>query len=143
MATPAVPIAVIKRGGCFIAAAAAVSIVAVVLSIEPMRWNLPLRYMFKPLEIYRRGAIDYTMCMRVELSRTEADNFIRRRFDPGERIARPVPIDQSLCPAPFWPKDFAKPTLGYEEHRRPNGMVRGSTGAVYDRGFIYFWSWER
>ncbi len=121
----------------------AASAIVAVVSIEPMRWSLPARYLLKPLDIYRIGAIDYHMCMRVELSPEEADDFVRRRFDPKDRIVRPVPSDQHLCGATFWPTTFNNETSGYAETQWSNGIIEGSTGAVYERNALYFWSWTQ
>lgn len=129
-----------KRGWAFVGLAAILTTMAG-LSIEPMRWSLPVRYLFKPFDIYRIGVFDYAMCMRVELSPKEADDFVRRWFDAKDLIAHPVPTDQGLCPASFWPKTFRNPTHGYKETRWSNGMIEGSTGAVYEQGALYFWSW--
>ena len=131
-----------KRRWAFIGLAAILAAVAAV-SIEPMRWSLPIRYLYKPFDIYRIGAFDYAMCMRVKLSPEEADDFVRRQFDAKDRIVRPVPIDQGLCPASFWPKTFSHQTRGYTETRWSNGMVEGSTGAVYEQDVLYFWSWTQ
>lgn len=131
-----------KRSWAFIGLATILT-TAAALSIEPMRWSLPARYLFKPLDIYRTGAFDYTMCLRVELSPEEADDFLGRQFDTRDLIVRPVPTDQGLCPASFWPTTFRNQTRGYTETRWSNGMIEGSTGAVYERGTLYFWSWTQ
>lgn len=111
--------------------------------IEPMRLVLPIRFLFKPLEIYRVGTFDYTMCMRVPLSRAEAASFVERQFRKEEALRRSVPIEQGLCPAKFWPRSFSSSALAYSETRWPNGMVEGSSGAVYEGGNFYFWSWTQ
>jgi len=109
-----------------------------------MRLVLPIRFLVKPLDIYRMGAFDYIMCMRVPLSRSEAASFVERQFEKDEIIRRSVPIEQGrLCPAKFWPGSFSSKTLAYSETRWSNGMVEGSTGAVYENGSLYFWSWTQ
>jgi hypothetical protein len=110
------------------------------LSIEPMRWRLPLRYLFTPLDIHRTGFGDYTMCIRAELSPEEAKDFVRAMFEPKQRIALPVPMERTICPTSFWPNDFSALTMGYVAYHWPDGTVEGSTGAVYENGYIYFWS---
>lgn len=113
----------------------------VVATLEPMRWRLPIRYLFGPIDIYREGVFDYTMCMRVPLSREEADRFIARQFPPETQVPRPVPV--GVCPAPFWPKSFTTKTRGYAETLWSNGMVEGSTGAVLEGGYLYYWDYTQ
>lgn len=105
-----------------------------------MRWQLPYRYLFKPLDIHRTGFGDYTMCIRAELSPEEAKDFVRAMFEPKQRIVLPVPMERTMCPTSFWPNDFSALTMGYVEYHWPDGTVEGSTGAVYENGYIYFWS---
>ena len=109
-------------------------------TVEPMRWQLPPRYWFKPLDIHRTGSGDFTMCMRAALSPEEAGEFVENQFGAKEHVARTVPMDQTMCPAPFWPRWFTASTLGYSVEYLPNGDVEGSTGAVYENGYLYFWS---
>src|SRR5678815_2323761 len=99
--------------------------------VEPMRWRLPLRYLFSPLDIHRTGSSDFTMCMRVALAPEEADKFVSSMFEPSDRVVRTVPMDQTMCPAPFWPESFTATTTAYSADYWPNGMVEGSSGAVY------------
>jgi hypothetical protein len=108
--------------------------------VEPMRWRLPLRFLFDPLDIHRTGSIDYTMCMRAALTPEEADKFVRAMFEPDERAVRPVPMHQTMCPASFWPDTFTANTTAYTVDYWPNGLVEGSSGAVYQKGYLYFWS---
>jgi len=108
--------------------------------VERMRWSLPARYLVKPLDIHRTGLIDFTMCMRAELSPREARAFAEAHFEPRQRIAREVSIEETLCPAPFWPPSFSALTLGYSQDVRPGGIVDGTTGAVYENGYLYFWA---
>lgn len=124
-------------------AASAVAALAIFVTVEPMRWSLPPRLFFKPLDFYRVGAVDYTMCMRVELSIEEARAFIKSKFSPEDRIDRAIPAGQGLCPADFWPSTVEDRTLAYSETRWPNGMVEGSNGAFYKAGHLYFWSWTQ
>jgi hypothetical protein len=123
-----------------IAIAAVVIAVAILLTVERMRWSLPARYLFKPLDIHRTGLIDFTMCMRAELSPREARAFTEAHFEPRQRIAREVSIEETLCPAPFWPPSISALTLGYSQDVRPDGIVDGTTGAVYENGYLYFWA---
>jgi hypothetical protein len=122
-------------------ATAAVVIAATILSmVEPMRWSLPPRYLFKPLDIHRTGFIDFTMCMRAELSVREARAFAEAHFEPRHRIPREVSMEETNCRAAFWPTSFDALTLGYSQDRWPDGTVEGTTGAVYEKGYLYFWS---
>jgi len=116
---------------------------AALMAVEPMRWVLPSRFLLKPLEIYRLGAIDFTMCMRVPITQAEAAAFAERQFEKDELLARSVPVDQGLCPAQFWPARFHTKTLAYSETRWRNGMVEGSSGAVYEQEYLYFWAWTQ
>lgn len=116
---------------------------AALLAVEPIRWVLPPRFLFKPLDLYRLGAIDFTMCMRVPVTQAEAAAFAEKQFEKDELLARPVPVDQGLCPAKFWPRRFNTKTLAYAETRWPNGMVEGSSGAVYEQGYLYYWAWTQ
>ncbi len=120
--------------------AALILVLATCSWVEPMRWVLPPRYLFKHLDIHRTGFSDYTMCMRAELTPSEAQDFVARFFGPEERVEHPVPMHQTLCPAPFWPNSFRSNTMGLKIEYWPDGWVEGSTGAVYENGFLYFWS---
>lgn len=108
--------------------------------VEPMRWQLPLRHMFSPLDIHRTGFGDFTMCMRVALSPEEAEQFVSKQFDPDDRIVRPVPMEQTMCPTAFWPKSFDTETTAYSVEQWPDGMIEGSSGAVNENGYLYFWA---
>lgn len=118
----------------------AVSALGTCSLVEPMRWRLPLRYLFSPLDIHRTGFGDFTMCMRVALSPEEAEKFVSKMFVLDARIARPVPMEQTMCPAAFWPRSFATATTAYSVEHWPGGMIEGSSGAVYQNGYVYFWS---
>jgi hypothetical protein len=102
--------------------------------VEPMRWRLPSRYLFQHLDIHRTGFKDYTMCMRAELTRSEAADFVARSFATEDRVSQPVPMAETMCPEPFWPSTFRSNTVGLKID------YEGSTGAVYESGFLYFWS---
>jgi hypothetical protein len=108
-------------------------------TVEPMRWRLPLRYMFTPLDIHRSGFIDYTMCMRVALSPGEAERFVSGSFEEADRVARSVPMDKTRCPAAFWPRRFTEPTMAYAADD-PSNPLQGARGAVYQDGYVYLWS---
>jgi hypothetical protein len=105
-----------------------------------MRWRLPVRYMVGHLDIYRTGFGDFAMCMRVELTSDEARAFVDRSFAPEDRVSRPVPVRETMCPARFWPSTFRSGTRGLKIDHWPNGQIEGSTGAIYEDGFLYFWS---
>ncbi|MCW2392265.1 hypothetical protein [Sphingobium sp. B11D3A] len=132
-----------RRSMGILAAIAVLFAGAAFLTVEPMRWRLPPRFLFSPLEIYREGAFDYSMCMRVKLSPAEANDFINSLFTPHEKIARSVPTDQAICQAPFWPKTFMEQTTAYAEIRVPSGMIDGSSGVLYEHNYLYFWSWSQ
>lgn len=131
---------VFTRNRRWIATAAAFLALAILLMVEPMRCSLPARYLVKPLDIHRTGSIDFTMCMRAELSPAEAQAFARRHFDQQHRVRREVAMNETMCPAPFWPTRFGALTSGYLQDRWPDGTVEGTTGAVYENGYLYFWS---
>ena len=109
-------------------------------AVEPMRWRLPPRYLLKPLDIHRTGLGDFIMCMRLELSPAEAREFVEARFDPQQRIPRTVAMEETHCPADFWPTSFGARTLGYSQQRRDDGAIEGTTGTVYEDGYLYFWA---
>lgn len=112
--------------------------------VDPIRWGLPMRYLIGPLDIYRDGFIDFKMCMRVAMSPREAEAYVNANFAPKDHVARAVPMEQALCPAAFWPENFAAPTMGHSENRFEgqfaSGTVQGSSGAAYQNGYLYFWS---
>jgi hypothetical protein len=110
------------------------------LFIEPMRWNLPLRYLVQPLDIYREGFVDYRMCLRVALSQEETDAFLRKMFETGRGTERVVPQYEMKCPASFWPESFQTATVAYSAEVMDNGSIDGSSGAIYENGILYFWS---
>jgi hypothetical protein len=119
---------------------ALISGLAICSVVEPMRWHLPVRYPFQHLDIRRTGFMDYTMCMRAGLTRSEAADFVARSFAPKDQVSQPVPMAETMCPEPFWPSTFRSNTLGLKIDYWPNGWIEGSTGAVYENGFLYFWS---
>lgn len=117
--------------------------VAAHVAIEPMRWRLPIRYLVQPFDIYREGFNDHLMCMRVELSPGEARDFAVSYFPIEERVSLDVPRNAELCPADFWPPRLSEKTLGFNGHLWQGEFVDGSlgsTGAVYQDGYLYFWS---
>ncbi len=125
------------------AAALVVLSVVVLASVEPMRWRLPARYLVKPFDIYREGFFDYLMCMRVELTPDEARDFVAAHFTSEQTDPVDVPRDAMLCPALFWPERFAERTLGFEGKLWDGELITGSlgsSGAVYQDGYLYFWS---
>ena len=131
------------RKWVIVVGAAALSSMIALLQIDPMRWSLPTRYLFSPLDIYRSGAKDFTMCMKVPLTKVEAREFVRDRFDEDERIPREISVSEARCPAQFWPSDFHQPVLGFrQEIEEPGGYVGYSAGAVFQNGHLYFWAWE-
>jgi hypothetical protein len=81
--------------------------------------------------------------MRAELSPAEAQAFAERRFDQQHRVWREVAMDETECPAPFWPTRLSALTLGYSQDRWPDGTVEGTSGAVYENGHLYVWSNSR
>jgi len=111
--------------------------------VDPMRWSLPRRYLVQPFDIYREGFFDYLMCMRVELTPVEARDFVAKHFAPEQTVPTAVPRDAKLCPAPFWPERFVEKTLGVDgqlrKAKRKMGS-HGSSGAIYQDGYLYFWS---
>lgn len=120
-------------------AALGLAVIAACFFVEPMRWRLPVRYLITPLDIHRTGSLDYTMCMRAALSPEEMENFVSDAFSRADRVARPVSMDETKCPAAFWPRNFAEPTIGYAADYAANPL-EGSRGAVYQNGYLYFWS---
>ena len=112
------------------------------VSVEPMRWGLPARYLYSTFDIHRSGFKDFQMCMRVSLTEAEAKQFISDRFDKAEQIARKISPEEANCPAQFWPKSFDQPTRGYKQEFESYGAVGYSSGAVYQNGELYFWAWE-
>lgn len=124
----------------FIAVGLCILAIAACVTVEPIRWRLPSRYLFKQLDIHRTGFGDYTMCLRAEMTPSEAQAFVNRSFAPEDHVAGPVPMSQTMCPAEFWPRSFRSQTMGLKIYYRPSGMIEGSRGAVYDRGHLYFWS---
>lgn len=77
--------------------------------------------------------------MRVAMTRREAQAYVDARFEREDRVARPVPLDQAPCPAPFWPESFSALTMGHHVDR-VGDHVAGSYGAVFQDGYLYFWS---
>ena len=103
-----------------------------------------MRYLIGPVDIYRDGSIDFKMCMRVAMSPREAEAYANASFTPKDRVAHAVPMEQALCPAAFWPESFTAPTMGHSVDRLESpvagAMIQGSRGAVYQSGYLYFWS---
>lgn len=132
-----------RWAGRVAAAGLAVAALATCASLDPMRWSLPVRYLFAPFDIHRDGFIDFTMCMRVALSPSEAEAFVSNEFEPKDQIVQPVPMEQAICPAEFWPEAFTTPTMACWIDYFPaprGGHIAGSRGAVYQDGYLYFWS---
>ena len=129
-----------KRQIRWFVVAALISAVATCSLVEPMRWRLPPRFLFQHLDIHRTGFMDYTMCMRAELTPSEAADFVAQSFAMEDRVSQPVPMAQTMCPAAFWPSGFESRTLGLKTDYLPSGGIEGSTGAVYENGFLFFWS---
>jgi hypothetical protein len=111
--------------------------------VDPMRWSLPGRYLVQPFDIYREGFFDYLMCMRVELTPDEARDFVAAHFTTEQTDPVDVPHDAKLCPAPFWPERFVERTLGFDGKLWNGELITGSvgsSGAVYQDDYLYFWS---
>jgi hypothetical protein len=113
---------------------------------EPMIHALPARFQTEPFDIWRgpSGFTDFEVCMRVALSPEEVAAFIPKFF---ERSSVGVAVDptqvRTSCEAPFWPAQFDTKTIAFEEGYPPDvswGPDSGS-GAVYERGQLYFWSY--
>jgi hypothetical protein len=118
-------------------------VVMTLLSIEPMRLRLPYRYLVQQFDIQRTGFISFTMCMRVRLTPEEARSFVSRMFEPVSTIeGTEVDMFETQCDAPFWPAQFDVRAMAYEIDWRPGGhrMKVGTQGAVYQDGYLYFWS---
>lgn len=124
----------------WIAISAVLVALLVGMKVEPMRWSLPSRYLLKPLDIHRTGFTDFTMCMRVELSPAEAREFVEDHFEPKHRIARAVAMEEPHCPADFRRTSVGARTLGYSRQRRDDGSIEGTSGAIYENGYLYFWA---
>jgi len=143
----------LKRPGCLLALSPFVALF-LFLQIDSIRWSLPDRLFFQPLDIYRSSnAWWYTqLCMRVPLTRAEADKFLREEVDwssagktgnSSEKavgFARPVTPDINFCPAEFWPKSFETKTIAFAAPRCNHDWCDGSIGAVYENGYFYYWS---
>ena len=121
-------------------ASAAALTLSTCIAVEPMRWRLPNRYLFQHLDIHRTGFGDYTMCLRAAMTEAEARSFVNGSFAHEDQVARVVPMEQTQCPASFWPGRFKNRTMGLRIDHWPNGMIEGSDGAVYEDGYLYFWS---
>lgn len=121
----------------------ALALIIVAFNVEPMRFRLPYRYLIQDFDIQRNGFIDFAMCMKVRLTPEEADNFVSRLFSPNSRNAKAgVEMKQTRCDAAFWPERFQSQALAYEVEMTPPpaSYSEGSSGAVYDDGYLYFWS---
>ena len=125
-------------------AAIAVLSVAGLSQIDPMRWSLPTRYLYSSFDVYRSGFMDFNMCMSVSLTEAEARRFVSSRFAEHERIHLAVPIEETRCPAQFWPTEFNAKTLGLKQELSPGpgSYVTYSSGAIYQDGNLYYWAWE-
>ncbi|MEE2949674.1 MAG: hypothetical protein VYD57_00205 [Pseudomonadota bacterium] len=113
------------------------------LNIEPMRFRLPYRYLVESFDIQRSGMIDFAMCMKVGLTPKEANNFVLGMFGADPVLISPgVDMNHAHCDAAFWPDRFSAPPLAYEVQTSPAPLsyVYGSDGAVYEDGYLYFWS---
>jgi len=108
-----------------------------------MRFRLPYRYLIQDFDIQREGFIDFAMCIRVRLTPEEAETFVSTRFSNISRTTRPVlDMEHTRCDAPFWPEGFQTRTLAYEIEAKPPSFsyYGGSSGAIYENGYLYFWS---
>jgi hypothetical protein len=107
-------------------------------SIEPIRFRLPVRYWFKSLDVYRSESLngDFAVCVRADLSREEAEEFVTKSFAPEDRVSHTVNMWETHCPASFWPKQFVNRTMAYKAEQQK----QGSRGAVYEDGQFFFWS---
>ena len=87
--------------------------------------------------------------MRVRLTPEEARSFVADMFQPEFVNGNVVDMADAGCDAPFWPLAFDRPAMAYDTDRasgetdRASGFVplkTGSQGAVYQDGYLYFWS---
>ena len=117
------------------------------LDREPMLDQLPPRYQTESVDIWRGpgGFTDFSMCMRVDLSPEEVTEFLPKFFDRSSIGVSVAPSQvETSCQAPFWPAQFETETIAFEEGYPPQlkwGPDSGS-GAVYERGHLYFWSYS-
>lgn len=122
--------------------AVALSSMIGLLQIDPIRWSLPKRYLYSSFDIYRSGSKDFNLCMKVPLTKVEAREFVRDRFDADERISHEMSVTEARCPAQFWPADFHQPVLAFRREMEANGYAGYSSGAVFQDGHLYYWAWE-
>lgn len=132
-----------RRLKWIVGASIPLAVVIAILSMEPMRFRLPYRYLVKQIDIQRSGFIDFEMCMRVRLTAEEAMSFVSGMFEPvSSTEGTEVDMFETRCEAAFWPTKFDVRAMAYESDWSPPPYrwKVGTSGAVYQNGYLYFWS---